>query len=101
MKPKEAKALIKEVAAILWEEWDPIGVNDGTAYGGDTGDVISDEYDSYAPSITGLLIHGADVQKVSRRLSGFVEESMGLQPSRNHNARVARLLLEHLKTRKA
>ena len=38
------KELFKEIAKILLEEWDPIGVNDGD-------NEWDDEYDSYVPHI--------------------------------------------------
>lgn len=44
--------LSKAISQILWENWDPLGVNDN--------ENIRDEYDSYVPKIVRLKMHGAD-----------------------------------------
>jgi hypothetical protein len=44
---KDRSAAIELVKRILWETWDPIGVNDSPE--------AQSEYDSYAPQVLGLL----------------------------------------------
>lgn len=47
MKANKTKRLFEAVDLILWEDWDPIGVNDIPA--------ARNEYSSYVPSIVRLL----------------------------------------------
>jgi hypothetical protein len=61
------------VCRILWEDWDPIGVNDIPEAAG--------EYDSYAPGIAGMLVRGVSAHDLDFHLSRIEEDSMGL-PSR-------------------
>lgn len=49
--PKEVTAH-KTIAAILWNEWDPIGINDIAP---------RDEYNSYISEILQLLKNGASI----------------------------------------
>jgi len=94
------KKLLEEVSEILWVSWDPIGVNDG--YKKDDSECgWSDEYDSYAPFITKLLIQRADEYKISQHLSQIAETNMGLQPTKEHDLRVARILKKHMELRES
>lgn len=58
------------VRRILWETWDPIGVNDASE--------ATDEYDSYAPTIVRMIVDGADAHTLERHLAGIETRSMGL-----------------------
>lgn len=60
------------VRKCLWRDWDPIGVNEF--------DAASDEYDSYAPTITAMLLDGADAFRLRRHLQTIETDSMGLSP---------------------
>ena len=62
--------LNESVKRILWENWDPIGVNDIPEAIG--------EYDSYAPSVTTLLLNGADVRKIRNHLHSIETTPMGM-----------------------
>jgi len=77
--------LALQVDRVLWEDWDPIGVN---KMGGPT-----DEYCSYVPRIVGLLLDGADTFKISHHLSDLEHGSMGLRPSPDRNEQIAKKLL--------
>ena len=58
---------------ILWLDWDPIGVNDTPeAYG---------EYDSYADSVLGKVLHGATAAELDSFLGEIETDSMGLGSS--------------------
>lgn len=72
--PAVDKAEIRrEMAAIrkvLWEDWDPIGVNDEPA--------VSDEYDAYAGRIHTLLQNGVTDVEMIAHLRGIETDRMGL-----------------------
>lgn len=61
--------MLQEIRRILWEEWDPIGVN---------GIAPDDEYDSYAFRVFSMLSEEADVQSVADYLRWAAAENMGL-----------------------
>ena len=61
---------IAEVDAVLWEIWDPIGVNHEPG--------TRDEYTSYAPEILELLDSGAPDAAIERHLGSLVTEQMGM-----------------------
>ena len=84
MKPK---ALLYEVVdTILWEHWDPIGVNDNPA--------ARDEYSGYVSSVIQLLRNGADAYKISKHLHSLERASMGLSFQSNRGQEVAKRLLD-------
>ena len=60
------------VRECLWRDWDPIGVNGFSE--------ATDEYDAYAPTITAMLLDGADAYKVLEHLKRLETDSMGLSP---------------------
>ena len=64
------KELFAQVDKILWEEWDPIGVND---YGGSP-----DEYTGYVPSLVKLILDGSDISKISMLLLQHANVNMGM-----------------------
>jgi len=65
----EQKKLYKEIDEILWNDWDPIGVNDI--------EDARDEYQSYTDTIFGLKIHGASKEIIARKLLSIETEMMG------------------------
>ena len=78
------------VRRALWEEWDPIGVNDG-------GDWPDDEYDSYAPAFARMLERGATADELFESLWALETEGMGLRG----NAARTRAFAESLRRRVA
>tara|TARA_R110000868_G_scaffold409563_1_gene695312 strand:- start:4966 stop:5202 length:237 start_codon:yes stop_codon:yes gene_type:complete len=72
------------VDKILWEDWDPIGVND---YDGPP-----DEYSNYVPSIVHLLQDGADISKITKLLHQHVNVNMGGSSKLSDHEPVARKL---------
>src|SRR5690554_4253656 len=52
------KELYQKVDEILWNDWDPIGVNDIAP---------RDEYQSYTPTIFNLIKNGADKETVAQK----------------------------------
>ena len=78
--------LLKAVKTILFNEWDPIGVNDSP--------LCCDEYDSYAPAICRMLRRGADTPKLARHLSQLQQISIGLsEVDEERDRRVASSLI--------
>ncbi len=81
------KAFYKKVAEILWEKWDPIGVNDGD-------NEWDDEYDSYVPHIFRLATEGNDAFRIAASLTSSVEQNIGLGPDKAADLRVAELIVQ-------
>ncbi len=80
------KQLLRQVEAILWEDWDPIGVNHlPEAHG---------EYDSYAPALLSRILCGDPARDLDFHLSRIETDSMGLapRPSSRRERAIARLL---------
>jgi len=82
----ERKKLWIKVDKILWEEWDPIGVND---YGGP-----DDEYRGYIPSVMKLLEEKADEIKIAKLLHQHANRNMGLSTRLENHKKVAQILKE-------
>ena len=85
MKAKAKEALSEAVDLILWERWDPIGVNDTPA--------ARDEYSSYVRSIVQLLTNGADASKLAHHLYSLEHASMSCVTDAQHRDQVAEALL--------
>lgn len=84
---QKQKKFLKEVKSILWEKWDPIGVNDGE-------NEWNDEYDSYAPHIFRLALEGKDATHIAMSLSTAAETSMGLSPAQAHDLEIAKIIIK-------
>jgi hypothetical protein len=83
MKRNELWQAVKEV---LYQEWDPIGVNSNPE--------CHDEYDSYAGTIVRLLQSEADEYKIAAHLRSLQRISMGLSSADDErDRRIARRLL--------
>jgi hypothetical protein len=83
---KTDSSLWRAVDEILWEYWDPIGVNEEP--------VARDEYTSYVPSVVQLLKNGADARKISQHLLSLETVSMGISTASDHRKFVAEKLLD-------
>ncbi|PCI10914.1 hypothetical protein COB72_01980 [bacterium] len=78
--------LISAVDEILYNEWDPIGVNDTPE--------AFDEYSSYAPGLLRYAM-GGDPEVVADQLGRITRESMGLgDGDRQHNLAIAQKLID-------
>ena len=64
---------LEELKRLLWEEWDPIGVNDMPE--------AIDEYDGYALEIWKRLQRAATLDEIEAYLDWAVIEHMGLSAS--------------------
>lgn len=77
---KRAK-IRKEIDIILWEDWDPIGVND---------DVPRDEYQSYVQQILNLVYNNSSVDKLVERLFEIETYTMGLPGDKERCKKIAK-----------
>ena len=65
-----ARKVKLEISRILWEIWDPIGVNDIPA--------ARDEYDSYVNDVFIMLIGESSDEELGKHLLGIATVTMGL-----------------------
>jgi len=82
----DIKKKLRAIEKILWEDWDPIGIN-----------VIvtaNDEYDSYAPQVYKLLQEGKNAEEVAKYLSHVDGELIGNTPNESRNLEVAKKLIQ-------
>ncbi|MBC6982124.1 hypothetical protein [Caulobacter sp. 17J80-11] len=75
-------AKLERLRRLLWEDWDPIGVNTG-AEGGP-----SDEYDSYAGQLAGVG-RELGIDELEAYLDWAVAEHMGLSEACERNREIA------------
>jgi hypothetical protein len=66
---KQAKRLLQEVEAVLWKDWDPIGVNDTPEAKG--------EYDSYAGAVLTVALRTRSAMAIAEQLVSVEHVSMG------------------------
>ena len=71
----EQKDIYYEIDKILWNDWDPIGVNDIAP---------RDEYQSYTPILFSLKINGADKETIAQKLNDIATKTMGLSGNIGH-----------------
>ena len=75
-----------QVHAILWNDWDPIGVA-GMA------DWPNDEYDSYVWPVIGSVMRGETAEQVADYLDWASNEHMGCPQLRETNLAIAHRLV--------
>ena len=81
--------LLRRVCDVLFDEWDPIGVN---AF------APSDEYNSYALELVGLIRGGLDERQVAAYLGDIARVRMGLSHvDAARDQSVARHLIERVR----
>lgn len=71
---------------LLWEEWDPIGINDMPE--------ARDEYSSYTPQIFSLAIHGASNEDIAEKLRRIEIDRMELGSNTDRNMELAAKILQ-------
>lgn len=81
----EHKALYKVVGEILWNDWDPIGVNDVAP---------RDEYQGYVPEIFSMLIQNKTEKEIADRLYKIETETIGVLGNREHSLKIAKKIVE-------
>ena len=85
MKQKDEKLWLL-VDEILWNDWDPIGVNDC--------EQARNEYHSYISTIVKLLKSNSDDSNLAKHLHQLRTVSIGLSESFEDDRRVAQKLIE-------
>lgn len=70
----EARRIKQEISRVLWEVWDPIGVNSDPKAKG--------EYDGYVNPVFILLTHGSTDAQIASHLLAIATERMGLSGCR-------------------
>ena len=83
MSPEHIK-LWKAIDKILWEDWDPIGINDNHE--------ARNEYYGYALQIFKLKIEGANSETIANRLNKYVTMDIGLNPDTEHCIKIAKII---------
>ncbi len=83
--PPDQLALYKKIDEILYKDWDPIGVSDF--------DGPLDEYHGYLPQVFGLALSSDDPQQIAEYLTRVTVDRMGMSPAREHDAKIAGLIL--------
>ncbi len=79
MSKQTIRKIMSDIRRVLWEQWDPIGVNDNPrAFG---------EYDGYSNSLYNLLMGGASDDELAQRLQQHETVDMGL-PRRTNEQRM-------------
>lgn len=87
---KDYKQRLKYVEQVLFNDWDPIGVNDA-------GIAAFDEYDDYAPKIVSMWFDGNLTEDaIVEYLLEVATERMGLQGNEEKARQVARKLVDSL-----
>lgn len=80
----EHKKIYKMIDSILWNDWDPIGVNEFES--------TRDEYRSYIPIFLGLILRKASVKEIADQLTYICTETIGLFYNRRIDLQVAEKL---------
>jgi hypothetical protein len=78
------KELYQAIDEILWNDWDPIGVNKTAP---------RDEYQSYTPTILNLKIRGADKETIAKKLFEIERLTIGMDGDINRCGKVADKLI--------
>lgn len=79
------KELYLAIDEILWNDWDPIGVNDSAP---------RDEYQGYIPDIFNLKLKGADRETIAKKLYEIETDRIGVSGNIEHCRTVAGKIIE-------
>lgn len=79
------KELYKIIDKILWEDWDPIGIN--------TSQKARNEYYGYIPEILSLILNNSSVEEITDKLDYFSHLRMGLDSNKNHCKEIAEKII--------
>ncbi len=81
-----SEQLIKKIRSLLWEQWDPIGVNQYPE--------AIDEYDSYAPILCEAVLNGTAESELFEMLWSIETGHMGLDGDESATRKFAKVLAE-------
>lgn len=79
------KKLYQDIDEILWNDWDPIGINNVAP---------RDEYQTYTPIIFSMKRKGANEEEIAIKLFEIEKEIIGVRGSLDHCMKVARKIIE-------
>ena len=80
----DQQRLFTKIDIILWEKWDPIGVNDYD---------VRDEYSAYVPTIFRLALEGSQ-EYIEDQLLKIERDQMGLAGNPENCSKIASLILK-------
>jgi len=83
---KKEKELYKAVDKIIWNDWDVIGINEF--------EEARNEYYGYLPQLFKILKDGKNKKGITDFLYQITTVSMGLTGDKEHNEKVAELLIQ-------
>jgi len=78
-------SLYKKIDEILWNDWDPIGVNDIAP---------RDEYQSYVPEIYKMVMENKTETEIAERLHKIERETMGMFGNKEHCKDIANKIMK-------
>lgn len=81
---RRAQEIIRQIATILHDDWDPIGIRDESA--------CHDEYDGHIGGVYRLLASGASAAELERHLLTVERDQIGLGGTGPLTAVVEKLL---------
>lgn len=84
LKNEEPTTLYQAVDLILWNDWDPIGINDIAP---------RDEYKGYTPTIFKLKTNGADKEAIAKTLHEIETVTIGVVGNIEHCRQVAEKII--------
>ncbi len=76
--------LYKNIDAILWFDWDPIGINK---------DEVRNEYYGYLPHVYKLKVEGASKLEIAKYLDEVITERMGMESNMKFNEQIAEKII--------
>lgn len=85
LKHEEPTNLYETIDLILWQDWDPIGINDIAP---------RDEYQSYTPTIFELRTNGTDRETIAKTLHEIETVTIGVVGNIEHCRKVADKILK-------
>ena len=84
--PPQQMELYKRIDEVLFYKWDPIGISDGNW--------ARDEYQSYLPQVFKLTLANNNPEPIANYLTVITTENMGLSEEKQHDIKIAKLILE-------
>jgi hypothetical protein len=76
--------LYQSIDEILWNDWDPLGINDLAP---------RDEYQGYTPTILNLRIKGADQETIANKLNEIATTQMDAPSDLDHCRKIAGIIV--------
>jgi hypothetical protein len=80
------KRIYSQIDSILWNEWDPIGINDF--------DSARDEYYDYIPIFFKMIYDRASLIEIADRLTYISTKTIGLMGNRDQDMAIAKKIFE-------